>query len=193
MKKILMSLAILVGACSLIFATTRAVWTHNVSVTNNKIVTGSTDLRIATDYSQYPNVGTWDTVGQTTDVIFETLTPGSNSRMRYVFSLWNNSLNPLDLTLGGKILNVKFEGDNIPGDKSKLLLRVYNVDDEERIQISDWKTLNEWENGNIPFNSTVEAGAVKRYGIEVKLDQDAENDWQNQNVSFDMEITGTQI
>lgn len=193
MKKILMSLTILISACSLAFATTHAVWTHNVSVSNNKIITGTTDLRIATDFSQTPNIGNWNTVSETTDAILGTLIPGSNSQMRYVFSLWNNSLNPLDLALGGKILNVNFEGSNLPSDESKLLLRVYNLDDEQRIEVSEWKTLTEWQNETILFNSIIETGIVKRYGIEVKLDQTAENDWQGQNIIFDMEITGSQL
>lgn len=188
MKKILMSLAILTGACSLIFATTRAVWTDSVSIEGNKIETGNVDIQVTT--KENPSETDWNSLSQGSNLVLSGLLPGEGEKSGYAFSLRNNSNSEITFNLSDKISNLELTNGNT--DNSKLLIRVFNYENDN--EGSNWMSLDEWlNNGETSLNVQLPKNIVKKFGIEAKLDSEAGNDWQNQNVSFDMEITGTQI
>lgn len=185
MGRILLALAIIALAGTTAFATTRAVWTDTVTVASNNVVTGTTDLQVSAN-----DGATWSQTTVSSPFSVTGLIPGQE-KGDYAFSLKNLSSAPLNFNLGGKI-NL---ATNIAGnpDKTKLLIQIYNWDDPA--ENTDWKTLSEWEAagvGGISFNSSLNNGATKRYGIKVKLDSSATNEWQGKIVIFSVEVIGTQ-
>lgn len=187
MKRILFALAALSLAVGTSFATTRAVWTDTVTVASNQVVTGTTDLQVSTD-----NGSTWSTTSMSSAFNQGDLIPGPIVDGGYAFSLLNNSTSPLNFTLGGRITPATV----IAGapDKTKLWIQVYDIATPS--DATEWKTLAEWEAasaGGITFNSTLDNGVTKDYGINVQLDASADNTWQGKTVIFSIEAMGTQI
>ena len=187
MKRILFALAALALAVGTSFATTRAVWTDTVTVASNQVVTGTTDLQVSTD-----NGTSWSTTSMSSALNQTGLIPGPVVNAGYVFSLRNLSSTPLNFTLGGRITPATV----IAGapDKTKLLIQVYDFDTPANA--TAWQTLADWEAasaGGITFNSTLNNGVAKRFGINVQLDGTADNTWQGRTVTFSIEAMGTQI
>lgn len=187
MKRILFALAALSLAVGTSFATTRAVWTDTVTAASNQIVTGTTDLQVSTN-----NGSTWSTTSMSSSFNQTGLIPGPVVDGGYAFSLFNNSTSPLNFTLGGRITPATV----IAGapDKSKLFIQIYDM--ANPADATAWKTLAEWEAataGGITFNSTLNNGVTKNYGINVQLDGTADNTWQGKTVIFSVEAMGTQI
>ena len=172
MKRILFALAALSIAVGTGFAMTRAVWTDTVTVASNQVVTGTTDLQVSTD-----NAVTWSTTSMSSAFNLIGIIPGPVSPGTYAFSLKNLSSSPLNFTLGGRITPATVIAGS--PDKTKLLIQIYDIDTPA--DATAWKTLAEWEAasaGGIIFNSTLNNGVTKRYGIKVQLDGTADNTWQ---------------
>lgn len=187
MKRIILALAMVIAAGTLAYSTTRAVWTDTVTVSANQVVTGTTDLQVSTNDGV-----TWDQTSQSSSFSLTGLVPGQTSAGAYAFSLKNLSADAINFALGGRITPATV----ITGapDKSKLSVQVYNYDTPA--EATAWKTLSEWEAaaaGGIDFSSTLNQGATKKYGLKVKLDATATNEWQGKTVTFSMEVTGTQV
>lgn len=187
MKRILLALAMIVLAGTTAFATTRATWTDTVTVTNNQVQTGTADLQVSTD-----NGVNWDTSTSVSAFNLTGVIPGPTSAGSYAFSLRNNSGSLVNFTLGGKISAAT--GLTGGADETKLWIQIYNIDIPA--EATAWQTLAQWKaalSGGINFNSTIDNGAAKRYGIKVQLDPTADNNWQGQTVTFTVEVLGTQI
>lgn len=191
MKKILMSFSTLIIALFLIFAATKAVWTHKTSVLGNKISTGTTEIKINNNKDADQTSDGWNTTDQNSNFELSDFVPGGESKKDYAFSLWNNSSGSIDFNLSGLITNLNFDGDN--PDKTKLLINVYDYNGDEGLtDQSGFISLDKWLSGNQDLKIELKNDEVKRFGIEAKLDSSAEDDWQGQNMNFDLKIVGTQ-
>lgn len=186
MKRILFALAALLLAVGTGYATTQAVWTDTVTVTNNQVVTGTADLRVYT-------VGPWDTSTAVSNFSVTNLVP-SATETDGGFSFWlrNESTSPINFSLGARIS--ASTGPTGGADESKLWLKVYNIDTPSEETL--WYTLAQWKAagvGGINLNSALNNATQKRYGIKVQLESSADDLWQAQTVNFTLEVVGTQV
>jgi hypothetical protein len=186
MKKILMSFSTLIIALFLIFAATKAVWTHKTSVLGNKISTGSTDIKINNNKEATKDSDGWNSSDENSNFKLSDFIPGDNKK-DYAFSLWNNSSASIDFNLSGIITNLNFD-DN--PDKTKLLVNVYDYDNPT--DQSGLISLDKWLSSEQDLKIQLKNDEIKKFGIEVQLDSSARDDWQGQNVNFDLKIVGTQ-
>lgn len=187
MKKILVSLVILTTASSLIFATTRAVWTHTVSIKGNKIETGNAEIQVTTKES--PLETDWSNSEQNSNLVLSGLVPGGESKSGYSFSLRNTSTSDIGFNLSGLIPDMQTSDGN--PDISELRLRIFDYENPD--DGSDWLTLSDWSTVDMPLNLQLPKNTTKKFGIEARLDSEADDQWQNQNVNFELQIIGTQI
>lgn len=188
MKRILFALAALSLAVGTSIATTRAVWTDTVTVTNNQVQTGTADLQVSKTYGG----GSWNTSTVTSSMVISDLIPGGEGD-NYSFTLWNNSTVGVDFDLTGQITAVTGAGS----DESQLELAVYEesaTPGDTFTESSDWISLSDWQSLTRDFNSTITPGIgnIKNYRIAAKLLPSATNDWQGRTVTMTFTVTGTQ-
>lgn len=183
MKKILLSLAILVTALSLAAYTTFATWSDTVTVTNNQVQTGTADLQVSTDGGS-----TWDTSTKASSMVLSGLIPGGE-KDGYSFSLWNASTPGLDFDTSGQITADTGAG----ADESQLEIAVYE-NGSSPADGSGWISLADWKTAQRNFNSSIVPliGNFKNYTIAARLLNTATNDWQGKTVTFTMTVTGQQ-
>jgi hypothetical protein len=180
MKRILLAVVTSLVALSAAAYTTQAAWSHTVTVTNNQVTTGTADLKVYTN-----KTAVWDSSTSASDFTLTGIVPGSQIDGGHAFWLRNDSTTGVNFNLTGTIT-----GSGAP-EGTNLSIYVYDVGNTGNN--SGWHTLNEWLAGTVPFGSTLAAGAQKDYGMWVKLDSGAGNEWINQTVTFSMVVTGTQI
>ena len=183
MKKILLSLAILVTALSLAAYTTFATWSDTVTVTNNQVLTGTADLQVSTNSG-----GNWYTSTGASSMVLADLIPGGEKN-GYSFSLWNNSTPGLNFDTSGQITADTGAG----ADESQLEIAVYE-NGSSPADGSGWISLANWKAAQGNFDSSIIPGIgnFKNYRIAAKLLSTATNDWQGRTVTFTLIVTGQQ-
>lgn len=183
MKKILLSLAILVTALSLAAYTTFATWSDTVTVTNNQVLTGTADLQVSTNSG-----GNWNTSTGASSMALADLIPGGEKN-GYSFSLWNNSTPGLNFDTSGQITAATGAG----ADESQLEIAVYE-NGSSPADGSGWISLADWKTAQRSFNSSIVPGFgnFKNYTIAARLLSTATNDWQGRTVTFTLTVTGQQ-
>ncbi len=82
MRRIILALVVSIAALSLAAYTTRAVWSSSVTVTNNKIITGTANLQVSVDG------GTTYGSSQVSSLTLSNLIPGGETS-NTVFTLSN--------------------------------------------------------------------------------------------------------
>lgn len=188
MKRILLALAALSLAVGTSIATTRAVWSDTVTVTNNQVQTGTADLQVSKTYGG----GSWNTSTVTSSMVISDLIPGGEGN-NYSFTLWNNSTVGVDFGLTGQITSMTGAG----ADESQMELAVYEetaTPGNPLTESSDWISLADWQALARAFNSTLTPGIgnIKNYRIAARLLSGATNDWQGRTVTMTFTVTGTQ-
>jgi len=183
MKKILLSLAILVTALSLAAYTTFATWSATVTVTNNQVLTGTADLQVSTNSG-----GNWNTSTGASSMVLADLIPG-REKNGYSFSLWNNSTPGLNFNTSGQITAATGAG----ADETQLEIAVYENGSSPAAG-SGWISLADWKTTQRSFNSSILPGIgnFKNYTIAARLLSIATNDWQGRTVRFTLTVTGQQ-
>ncbi len=184
MKRIILSLVLVVGTIFASIAYTRAAWTDTVTVTNNIITTGTVDLEVSTDSGT-----TWDSTTASSTMTLSNLAPGAAATSAYSFSLRNSG------TVGPMTLSAQVTSTNITPtagvDKSMLYLTIYDTD--TLADVSAEVTMLAWESGLQALTTTLPSGGTPaNFGIRARLDTTADNTWQGQTVTFTLSVTGTQ-
>ena len=193
MKRIILSLITIVASLGLASATTVAAWTDTVSATTIEVDTASAEIEINTVESGTPSWGT--SKGSPFHAIG--LFPSNTAtKTGYVFDIRQVGASTGDpaMALSGLLTDVTTIGG--APDQSKLLIRVYKGSDpiSAGTEVSAWKTLAEWQVSPIAFNSNLDdAAREKRYGIEVKLDPSALDEWQDIEVNFTKQVSGVTL
>lgn len=187
MKRILFALAALSLVVGTSFATTRAVWSDTVTITNNQVQTGNADLQVSTDSGS-----SWNTTTRAASMVISGLIPGSDDNA-YSFSLWNASTPGVDFGLTGQITTVTGAGT----DESQLELAVYEngaTPGDTSTESSAWISLADWQSSARDLNSTISPGTgnTKDYRIAARLLSSATNDWQGRTVTMTFTVLGTQ-
>jgi predicted ribosomally synthesized peptide with SipW-like signal peptide len=184
--RIIFALVTLVAASLLTFATTRAVWTDAVTVSNNQIQTGTADLQVSTAGI---GGGAWDTSSKTASIVLSNLIPGGSYKDNYDFSLWNNSTTGVNFNISAQMTTVS----GATGvDQSKLLLALYENGQDPNTQGSGWISLADWQTTQKSLNSLLNSAAIKDYRLAAKLDSTATNEWQGKTVNVTFTVVGTQ-
>ncbi len=188
MKRILLALAALSLAVGTSIATTRAVWTDTVTVTNNQVQTGTADLQVSTAGI---GGGAWDTTTKAATIVLTNLIPGGAYKHDYDFSLWNNSTTGLNFNISAQVTSATGLG---AVDQSKLLLALYeNGTDPDAPGVgSGWITLANWQLSQKTLNSLLTSSTIKDYRLAAKLDSTAANEWQGIVVTMTFTVVGTQ-
>ena len=183
MKRIALALATIALTAGSAFMTTYATWTDTVTVTNNKIVTGSVDLLVSTDSG-----GTWDTTTKASTMTLSDLIPGAAATSGYSFSLFNNSTAGAAFTLTA-LVSPAATITNPAVDRSQLMIELYRTD-TSATEVAE-QTLTAWEGGASTFTFTLPAGSTRSYGFKARLVSTAANEWQGQTVTYTLSGTGS--
>lgn len=180
-----MAVVTILASAGLATATTTAAWTDSVSVTGIEIDTGTTNIQASANNS------TWSNTSVNSTFALTGLIPGHEKDGGSAFYIrQTDGDNVNGVSLKGQINTIELD-TLAPSEKSKLSIQVYDLDNPANN--SGWVTLDVWEAGNVSFNSSVTQPNVKNFGLKVLLDPSAGNEWQNQDLSFTMEVTGTQL
>lgn len=185
MKRIIIGLLISVAVAGVAFKATLGAWTDNVTITNNRITTGTVDLQVSPDHG-----ANWNSTSTASTMVLSNLAPGDTAVSAYSFSLRNmGTVGPF--TLASQIISTNI----VPTagvDKSQLMIQIYeeggsNVTAE--LPLTTWET-TAWQSMSPPV---LDAGAAnaRHYGIRARLLSTADNTWQGQTVTFTLSVTGT--
>jgi hypothetical protein len=187
MKRILLAVLISIAVAGMAFRRTRAVWTDAVSVSNNKINTGTVDLRVSSN--NWPGgAGTFSTTSVASGMVLASLVPGGPTDEDYSFSLRNNSDGITTMTIAAQITGTIV--NPTPGvDKSQLMIEIYDM--AAGVEVAELP-LTTWESGAQLFTATLATGSTRDYGVRARLLSSALNEWQGQQVTFSLDITGSQ-
>lgn len=184
MKKIILALITCIVAISLAAYSTFAVWTDTVTVSANRIQTGTADLQVSTDSGS-----SWNTTTKASSMVLTGLIPSGDTN-GYSFSLWNASTANLNFTTSAQITADSGVGTANP---DKLEIAVYDSTTTPEAG-SGWITLTNWRSGYRSLTSTVNQGIsnFKNYKIAARLLSTADNQWQGKTVTFTLTVLGTQ-
>ena len=186
MKRILFALAALSLAVGTSIATTRAVWTDTVTVTNNQVQTGTADLQVSTAGI---GGGAWNTSTKAATIVLADLIPCGAYKQNYDFSLWNNSTTGLNFNISTQVTSATGMG---AVDQSKLLLALYENGTDPDVTGSGWISLTNWQLSQRTLNSLLTSSSIKDYRLAAKLDATAANEWQGLTVTLTFTVLGTQ-
>lgn len=189
MRRIILALVISVAALSLAAYATRAVWSSSVTVTNNKIITGTANLQVSVDG------GTTYGSSQISSLTLSNLIPGGQTS-NTVFTLSNEGGTPgINFNINAQISSVS----STPGaslDMSKLQLSVYDstASADGGVASSGWFSVSDWQSASRSLNSFLAEGRPKArpYTLAARLLSAADNTWQGQTVTIGWTVTGTQ-
>ena len=199
MKRIFLSLATLIIALTISALATSAAWTDTVTIGNNVIQTGTADLLISTD-NCIPNIvnelavcggGTFSDGPIDSDYVVTDLIPGQTKSI-YSFSVQNNSIGNFQFLLSGRITPLATIVDNAPPvDRTRLRLQLYDVETGD--DISGNLSLAQWEAASWSIPPYLLPGETINYGIRASLSSSADDNWQDQTVTFSFQVVGQQL
>lgn len=192
MRRIILALVISVAALSLAAYATRAVWSSSVTVTNNKIITGTASLQVSVDG------GTTYGSSQVSSLTLSNLIPGRQQTGvgSPVFTLSNEGGTPgVNFNISAQISSIS----STPGaslDMSKLQLSVYDstASADGGVASSGWFSVADWQSVARSLNSFLVEGRpnARPYTLSARLLSAADNTWQGQTVTIGWTVTGTQ-
>lgn len=187
MKRIYLALLTVIASLGLAGATTFAVWSDTVTVTNNIVQTGSADLQVS---NVSGTVGPWNTSTAASSLSITNLIPGGTAGDGFSFALWNNSTAGVNFTTSARITAVT---GLTTEDKSQLEIAVYESG-ETAATGSGWITLTDWESAVRSLDFTLTPGQVnaKDFRVSARLKSTATNEWQGKTVTITFTVTGTQ-
>lgn len=189
MRRIILALVTSVAALSLAAYATRAVWSSSVTVTNNKIITGTANLQVSVDG------GTTYGSSQISALTLSNLIPGGQTS-NTVFTLSNEGgTTGINFNISAQISSVS----STPGaslDMSKLQLSVYDSTASANggVASSGWFSVSDWQSASRSLNSFLVQGRpnARPYTLAARLLSAADNSWQGQTVTIGWTVTGTQ-
>ena len=193
MRRIILALVTSIAALSLAAYATRAVWSSSVTVTNNKIITGTANLQVSTDGGS-----TYGSSAISSSPI-SNLIPGKQDSID-VFKLSNEGgTTGLNFNISAQILSVS----STPGaslDMSKLQLSIYDSTASANggVASSGWFSVSDWQSASRSLNSFLvqnvlpDRSHARPYTLAARLLSAADNTWQGQTVTIVWTVTGTQ-
>lgn len=196
MRRIILALVISVAALSLAAYATRAVWSSSVTVTNNKIITGTANLQVSIDggttYSSQQSLPQ--------EKALQNLIPGGQTSLPDIFFLSDEGGTAgVNFNISAQISSVTVTpGTNL--DMSKLQLSIYETNPPSTASAesgpgsSGWFSVADWQSASRSLNSLLIQGRpnAKKYTLAVRLLSAADNTWQGQTVTIGWTVTGTQ-
>lgn len=179
LKRILLSLALLAAAGTVAVGATRALLANSATLTANSFSTGTPDLQIGRDDTEW-----LDTVTGFTD----TLVPGQSKN--YYMWLKNSSNNGITMAIAGQATNVSVTGGVITDDVSISFTPVNGAGDPTG-SVFGPANLTGWAGGYGFTSPTYDlaAGVSQRYRMTVSMSSGVTTAG---SANFDMVFTGTQ-
>ena len=188
MKRIVLAIVIAINALSLAAYTTRAVWSSSVTVSNNKIQTGTANLLVSVDS------GTNFVTSAASTLTLNDLIPGGQTN-KSVFSLRNASTTGVDFNINAQVSTIATL-PNANLDLSKLQLSIYESTASAELGpgSSGWFSVTDWQSTARSLNSflVVNSSSSRIYNLAARLLSSADNTWQGQTVTIGLTVTGTQ-
>lgn len=179
LKRVLLSLGLLAIAGTIAVGATRALLDDSASLTANSFSTGTPDLQIARDDTDW-----LDTVTGFTDTLLPT-----QSKDYYVW-LKNNSDNGMTMSIAGQATNVVVN-DGVTADDVSVSFTPVDGTGTPTGATFGPASLTGWSGGFAFTSPTYDltAGASQRYKMTVTMG----NVGDSGDVTFDMVFTGTQV
>ncbi|MDD2823085.1 MAG: SipW-dependent-type signal peptide-containing protein [Candidatus Daviesbacteria bacterium] len=180
MKRIIFAAVVATVSLSLVAVTTWAAWTSSVTVSNNVITTGSVNLNVSLNGTNYSKAVSSNTT-------ISGLMPGG-SNIGTVFYIRNDSSDGVNFNLGA-VGTGTISGDTQPVDTTSLQIAV--VTHGATPVDANYHSLSEWSTNQ--SLGTLNAGASQQYDVYARLSGTAADDWQGRTVTFAFTVTGTQL
>lgn len=195
MRRIILALVVSIAALSLAAYATRAVWSSSVTVTNNKIITGTANLQVSVDGGT--TYGSSQALPQ--EKALQNLIPGGQTS-NDLFNLSNEGGTAgINFNISAQISSIS----STPGaslDMSKLQVSIYETNPPSTASAesgpgsSGWFSVSDWQSASRSLNSLLVQGRpnAKKYTLAARLLSSADNSWQGQTVTIGWTVTGTQ-
>ena len=177
MKRLGISVLTIVFVIAIATGTAYALFSDTVQIQGVSISTGNADLKINNSDGPVDS-----------GVTLSGLMPGDTKLGILSFKLSNQSTANIGLSLRAKLTSAGAELENF---ENKVLVRISN---NEATESSDWKTLSEWNSGEITLNSTLLHSSSKDFVMDLKVDSTAGNSISGKSLdNMIFIITGEQV
>lgn len=186
--KLLVTFVALLVVVTLVVLSVSASWIETAVVSNNQILSGTTDLQLSTAGI---GGGGWQRDFQNSLLTLDHLVPGVTTD-DYYFSLRNNSSTGINFDVFVRVTAIT----GVEGvDETNLLLNLYEngSSPDSGSHTSGWVSLIDLQATAHTLNSQLVASEAKDYRLAAKLNGVASEAWQGKTVVITLTVTGQQF